>query len=107
MRGGLQSGDSTDGTKTLETQSSTGCGVPASLHGEKFSVSWPSFALRQRALQCFNKLDGVANVPVHLHDHFDVGVLDPVCVDEVRLAKRNAAGTLVSRPPNACPIFIS
>src|ERR1700738_724866 len=46
-----------------------------------------SFARLQRALQRFNKLNGVANVAVHLHDHFDVGVLDPVCVDKIRHAK--------------------
>ena len=50
--------------KTLETPSSTGCGVPASLHGEKLSVSRPSFALRQRAFERFNKLNGVANARV-------------------------------------------
>ena len=59
----------------------------ASLHGEKLSVSRPSFALRQWAFERFNKLNGVANVAVHLHDHFDVGVLDPVSVDKIRHAK--------------------
>ena len=41
----------------------------------------------QWTLQRFNKLNGVANVAVHFHDHFDVGVLDPVCVDKIWHAK--------------------
>src|SRR5580704_19623731 len=53
-----------------------------------------SFALHHRAFERFNKMNGVTDIAVDLHDHFDVGVLDAVLSDEIRHVKADAASTL-------------
>jgi hypothetical protein len=65
-----------------------------------FSLRPFSFALRQWAFERFYKLGGIANIAVHFHDHFDVGVLDPVCVDKIRHAKTMEDVSFFIAPPN-------
>jgi hypothetical protein len=63
--------------KARVTHSNTGC-VCTRFAPRREAFPRASIAFRQWAFERFNKLNGVANVAVHLHDHLDVGVLDRV-----------------------------
>lgn len=73
---------------------------PSSLIAPRHRVGSLNFTLRgllicarQRALDCFDELNGISNT-VHLHYHLDVGVLDAVRSDKIRHAKADAADSL-------------